>query len=94
MRGVFTVRETAGGEAVLESMLFEESGGGRDFVDAWCWGDAGVKIIANSTVESDTLAYCSPVIRTTSPGNSATLTLVYRTPSGNLITLQSVASRN
>jgi hypothetical protein len=90
--GIFALRETAGGVAVLESMLFEDSGGHSDFIDAWCWGDAGVEIEANSTFDSSALGYCVPSIRAASPGNSAFLTLIYRTASGRRVTLQSTAA--
>ena len=90
--GTFTLRETAGGVAVLESMLFEDSGGHSDFIDAWCWGDAGVRVEANSTFDSRALGYCVPSFKAASPGNSATLTLSYRTASGRRVTLQSTAA--
>jgi len=88
LRGTFTLRETAGGDAVLESMRFDESGGLSDYVDAWCWGDAGVKVGANSTFESSALGYCAPVIQTPSPGATATMTLVYRTSADHRVTLE------
>jgi hypothetical protein len=88
LRATFTLRETAGGDAVLESMRLDESGGRSDYVDAWCWGDAGVKVAANSTFESSVLGYCAPVIQTPSPGASVTMTLVYRTTSDHRVTLQ------
>jgi len=91
VRGTFTLRETAGGDAVLESMRLDESGGRSDYVDAWCWGDAGIKVAANSTFESSALGYCAPVIQTASPGASATMTLVYRTTSDHRVTLEVAA---
>jgi hypothetical protein len=85
----FELTETSGQNgATLVSVLFEESGGHSDFLDAWCWGDAPIRIAPAGTLDGRTLGYCQPTIATESPGTSATLTVTYRSDDGCLATVR------
>jgi hypothetical protein len=85
----YELTETSGQSgATLVSVLFEESGGHRDFLDAWCWGDAPIRIAPAGTLDGRTLGYCQPTIATESPGTSATLTVTYRSDDGRLATVR------
>jgi hypothetical protein len=89
VKASFTLTETAGHSgAILESVLFEESGGQRDFIDAWCWGDDPIRIPPLATFDASTLGYCQPVILTASPGDSASLTVAYRYDDGRRATIR------
>jgi hypothetical protein len=89
VRASFAITETAGqGGATLESLLFEESGGRSDFIDAWCWGDAPIRIPPLAAFDGSTLGYCQPAILTGSPGDSASLTAVYRNDDGRRATVR------
>jgi len=86
----FTLREVAGGTAVVESLRFEDSDGHSDMVDAWCFGDAGIRLAPYGTLESRTLDYCWPRLPA-SAAESASLTIVYRNARGQHTTLHASA---
>ena len=86
----FTLREIAGGTAVVESLLFEDSDGHTDMVDAWCFGDAGISLAPYGTLDSRTLDYCWPRLPA-SAAESASLTIVYRNARGQRTTLHASA---
>ena len=87
----YTLAETSGqSSVVLESMTFE-SGGRSNFIDAWCWGDAPIRIAPLGAVDrkSPLLGdYCQPGLSTKTPGDSASLTVVYRQNDGTRETVR------
>jgi len=95
LRADYTLKETVGeGGVTLESLVFE-SNGIKDLLDAWCWGDPGIRIGPLESLDGKSLGYCQPSILTQSPGQSASLTAVYRRIDGtrDSVTVSSVIRR-
>jgi len=91
VRAEYTLSETTGESGViLESLTFEESGGLNDFLDAWCWGDAPLRIGPRGSLDGRTLGYCQPSILTKSPGDFAALTAVYKQANGRSDTVRAL----
>jgi hypothetical protein len=87
----YALSETTGESGViLESLTFEESGGLNDFLDAWCWGDAPLRIGPRGSLDGKTLGYCQPSIVTKSPGDFAALTAVYKQADGRSDTVRAL----
>ena len=88
----YTLTETSGQSSViLESMTLEESGGRSDFLDEWCWGTGPIYIAPRSSVDPKWPLlgdYCELGIATKTPGDVATLIVIYRQHDGTRETVR------
>jgi hypothetical protein len=88
----YTLTETSGLSNVdLVSMTFEESGGRSDFLDPGCWGDYPIRVFPGGSIKRNNAAmgdWCQPVIATKTPGDSASLIVVYKHNDGTQETVR------
>jgi hypothetical protein len=88
----YTLTETSGESSVsVESMTLEESGGRSDFLDEWCWGTGPISIPPRTSMDpkSPRLGdYCQLGIVTKTPGDSASLIVVYTRNDGTQETVR------
>ena len=88
----YTLTETSGESSViLESLTLEESGGRSDFLDEWCWGTGPISIPPRTSMDpkSPRLGdYCELGIATKTPGDFATLIVIYRQHDGTRETVR------
>ena len=81
----FTLTETAGGRVWLESLIFEDSAGDKDFgcIEPF-------PISSHDSLDGKSLGYCQPIITTQSAGDFASLTAVYTRADGGRDTVKAL----
>ena len=97
LRADWTLTETSGQSGVyVEFLTLEESGGLSESLSDWCWGDGPIRVGPRGSLNPKTPRtglgdYCQPMIATKTPGDSASLTVVYKQTDGTQETVRVTA---